>query len=1022
MESDDGPTAPSEPQGIAASPSAVAQVLLAELPTGEGGQIASDAVFGLEPKGRIKVAIIGGTGYVGRLLARRLLSHPTFCLGPIVGSKRSEGQLFQEVWEEKEAALMKNYGDQLWSAMPFPAELIGVRVTALEALLESDCKIAISCVAPDVGYIEDILTNGGISVYSISPYKRSENLTVPEVNPAQVPVAKDKLLFKSPNCVSVGTTIALKALDDAFGLQKVSVCTFQSLSGRGDAMYPPELVTGNIYPVWNTKERTEVFIGNEICALVNLAPTNLSVRAHRVGVHIGHFVDVRVTVRCPELLTSVDAVYRAFESFAPLAELYGAEMPSLPRHPIKVIREAGAPRPATHHMEYGGMQVAVGNIKLDDGGWELCFSLVVNNMVRGAYGAALLLAEYHLYLRNHPEVADRLIARHGASLSSMHSIAAKEPSAAKSPAALLGSAVSLPAPVPSARINTLTSSALVNASRAACEADPGAYHGAIAARMLHWHHARSGSWLTWDEGAQHWTGWSADCAPTTFDDPTWQPWRTALDDGKAPFFEWFVGGVTSAAFNEVDRHVLSGHGHETAFISVGPAAFEAVLAGAPLADECTRISRKELLAASALNSALLREAGMIKGDMLLLLLPHCIEHLCWIEAAKRLGVIYVCLPESISMSMLAGRLFDTSAKLVITSAAKSSIEGTSHRAMVAHAVMEYVSIDAALRAIRRVLPEQRWRTNSTKVDIKAVCDALEASYHNDGAVSPKEVASKLEIVFSMQSPLREKAAQLAQHLQTEMRREHAARVKTKVLVVPHPFLRATPAPTTTPAPAAGAPAAAGVASMADGWRPSDSPITHRRSSSDPRAMSLGSSRDFDMLRQHSELVLLVEDLSAKALPAFLAAANVESYSALLQLPDTQMVAAVWRASPPLPLPSMFPKGVVYTSGSSGYKATGLVQDTGGYASGVANTMGVVFDAVPSEDIIFTDAAPSWVTGQTYVITGPLCRRVTSVLCSGMPESTMAQCFAAVVLQLKVTIFVASASFLKRALRTTWQVR
>jgi pentatricopeptide repeat protein len=37
-------------------------------------------------------------------------------------------------------------------------------------------------------------------------------------------------------------------------------------------------------------------------------------------------------------------VYRAFESFAPLAELYGAEMPSLPRHPIKVIREAGAPR------------------------------------------------------------------------------------------------------------------------------------------------------------------------------------------------------------------------------------------------------------------------------------------------------------------------------------------------------------------------------------------------------------------------------------------------------------------------------------------------------------------------------------------------------------------------------------------------------------------------------------------------------------------------------------------------------
>ncbi len=183
----------------------------------------------------------------------------------------------------------------------------------------------------------------------------------------------------------------------------------------------------------------------------------------------------------------------------------------------------------------------MGNIKLDDGVWELCFSVVVNNMIRGAYGAALLMAEYHLYLRNHPEVADRLITRHGHALSSLHPIAPKGPSAATSPAALLGSAVSLPAPVPAARTNTLTSSALVSASRAACTADAGAYHGAIAQRMLHWHHASTGAWLTWDEAAQAWKGWAADSSPTTLDDPTWQPWEVALDDGKAPFFEWFVG-------------------------------------------------------------------------------------------------------------------------------------------------------------------------------------------------------------------------------------------------------------------------------------------------------------------------------------------------------------------------------------------------------------------------------------------------------------------------------------------------
>ena len=144
---------------------------------GEGGQIRAEST--MEPQGRMPVAIIGGTGYVGRLLARRLLNHPTMCLGFVVGSKRSEGQSYQDVWEEKEAALMNNYGSQLWTAMPFPPEMAGLKVASLEDVLKSDCKIAISCVAPDVGYIEDILTNGGVCVYSISPYKRSENLTVP---------------------------------------------------------------------------------------------------------------------------------------------------------------------------------------------------------------------------------------------------------------------------------------------------------------------------------------------------------------------------------------------------------------------------------------------------------------------------------------------------------------------------------------------------------------------------------------------------------------------------------------------------------------------------------------------------------------------------------------------------------------------------------------------------------------------------------------------------------------------------
>ena len=493
----------------------------------------------------------------------------------------------------------------------------------------------------------------------------------------------------------------------------------------------------------------------------------------------------------------------------------------------------------------------------------------------------------------------------------------------------------------------------------------------------------------------------------------WTPWEVAFDDGKAPYFEWFRGGLTSAAFNEVDRHVLAGHGAETAFVSVGPAAFEAALAGGSMLDECTRISRRELLAYSALNAAVLREAGLTAGDTLVMMLPHCVEQMCWIQAAKRLGVIYTCLPESISVASLAGRIFDTSAKLIITSTAKSSVESTSHKALVSHAVMDYVSMEAVLRAIRRVLPEQRWRSNSGKVDIKAVCEALEHSFKGDGAVSPKEVASKLEMVFAMNPPLKEKALALAAYLMEEMKREHAARVKTRLLVIPTPRVGTKPGATPSP------PGSLDASPRADRRAP-------RLSAKDDGGLrrvasaNYSSSKDAETSAQLGSLILDAQDIQSRLLPAFLEKAGVESSAELLKLPDKELVQAVWKALPPTPLSSMFPKNVVYTSGSSGYKATGLVQDTGGYCSGVSHTMSAVFDAVAGEDVIFTDAAPSWVTGQTYGITGPLCRRVTSVICAGMPEATMAQCLAAVVTQLKVTIFNASASFLKRALKTTWQ--
>ena len=91
--------------------------------------------------------------------------------------------------------------------------------------------------------------------------------------------------------------------------------------------------------------------------------------------------------------------------------------------------------------------------------------------------------------------------------------------------------------------------------------DPGAFHGDIAKRELHWF--EDGVWATLDDG---WTGFTDDCEPVELDrEADHDPWETALDDSDPPLYRWFVGGLTNACFNEVDRHVLAGHGDESAF-------------------------------------------------------------------------------------------------------------------------------------------------------------------------------------------------------------------------------------------------------------------------------------------------------------------------------------------------------------------------------------------------------------------------------------------------------------------------
>ena len=56
--------------------------------------------------------------------------------------------------------------------------------------------------------------------------------------------------------------------------------------------------------------------------------------------------------------------------------------------------------------------------------------------------------------------------------------------------------------------------------------------------------------------------------------------------------------------------------------------------------------------------------GLVTGDRIVMILPTTLEAVYHIEAAKRLGIIYACMPASLPAQSLADRVEDTGAKVL----------------------------------------------------------------------------------------------------------------------------------------------------------------------------------------------------------------------------------------------------------------------------------------------------------------------------------------------------------------------
>src|SRR5438067_7251032 len=249
----------------------------------------------MQTQQRIPVAVLGATGMVGQRFIELLQGHPWFELVALAASEQHGGRTYSEV------ARWRLSG----SEMPASAAALPV-VACKPEELPSDVKIAFSALPAEVaGDIEAAFAHAGIAVFSNAKNYRMQNdvpLLIPEVNAdhavAIVQQRKQRgwigCIVTNANCSATPLVIALKPLQEAFGVRKVMVTTLQAISGAGYPGLPSYDILDNAIPyIGGEEEKVESetlkMLGRwEEGVGFSNAPMVVSAQCNRVATREGH--------------------------------------------------------------------------------------------------------------------------------------------------------------------------------------------------------------------------------------------------------------------------------------------------------------------------------------------------------------------------------------------------------------------------------------------------------------------------------------------------------------------------------------------------------------------------------------------------------------------------------------------------------------------------------------------------------------------------------------------------------------
>ena len=341
----------------------------------------------------IKVGVLGATGAVGQRFVQLLEGHPWFRVTALAASDASAGKTYGAATHWRLSADVPDYARDM------------VIQTCTPGL---PCDLVFSGLPADIaGPIEEAFAKAGYVVSSNARNHRFDEdvpLLVPEVNPDHLdmlPAQRRRrgygrgCIVTNPNCSTIHLVLALKPLDDAFGIDKVLVTTMQALSGAGYPGVPSLDIIDNVVPyIGGEEEKVE---SEPLKIMGALAGENFTTASFAISAHCNRVATIDSHLECVSVAlgrhAGIDEVLNALASFSAVPQKL--RLPSAPAHPVVVRQESDRPQPHLDRDTQRGMATTVGRLRpckvLD-----YRFVLLGHNTVRGAAGAAILNAELML--------------------------------------------------------------------------------------------------------------------------------------------------------------------------------------------------------------------------------------------------------------------------------------------------------------------------------------------------------------------------------------------------------------------------------------------------------------------------------------------------------------------------------------------------------------------------------------------------------------------------------------------------